>query len=332
MNNPQFKSILKKYEQKRLFAEQDLELRKKALYSKNKRLEEIDSELSSHAISTAKAMLSSGKDTLEDFISKKNALQEERTTILKTLGKNPDFLLPTFECTLCKDTGYIYSLVGDAPCNCLKQELFNLEFNKYNMGNLEKENFKNFDCSLYSDVVDSEKYDSDISPRENILNIQKIAERFISNFDNPEEKNLLFRGQSGLGKTFLSNCIANELLKEKKTVLYQTAPVLLDEVISCRLNKPDANPNILKNILNADLLIIDDLGTESINSMKFTELFNILNTRLLNQNKRITKTIISTNFSLQEMYSVYDERIVSRIVGYYTVCKFFGDDIRFKKI
>ena len=332
MSNPHLKNILRKYEQKRLSAEQDLESRKKILYSKNKRLEEIDSELGKSAIDTAKSILSSEKSTLKTFITKKNSLQKERASILASLGKSPDYLLPAFECTICSDTGYLTSTFSNEQCNCLKQELFNLEFNTYNMGNLEKENFDNFDCKFYSDIVDSEKYDSDISPRENILNIKKTAESFITNFDNPDEKNLLFRGPAGLGKTFLSNCIANVLLKKKRTVLYQTAPVLLDEVISYRLNKPDANPNIVKNILNADLLIVDDLGTENINSMKFTELFNIVNTRLLNQNMKITKTIISTNFSLQEMYSIYDERIVSRVVGHYTVCKFFGDDIRLKKI
>ena len=105
---------------------------------------------------------------------------------------------------------------------------------------------------------------------------------------------------------------------------------MLDEIINYRFGKPNSNQNIIENLLNVDLLIIDDLGTENINSMKFVELFNIINTRILNQNKKITKTIISTNLSLQNIYSIYDERIASRIVGYYTVCKFYGDDIRFK--
>ena len=104
---------------------------------------------------------------------------------------------------------------------------------------------------------------------------------------------------------------------------------MLDSIIDFRFGKNN-NFNILDSILNVDLLIIDDLGTESINSMKFTELFNIINTRLLNQ-KSITKTIISTNLSLQNLFETYDERIVSRIVGNYNICYFFGDDIRFKK-
>ena len=217
-------------------------------------------------------------------------------------------------------------------CNCLKQRIFNIEYNKSNLGNLEKENFSTFRLDFYSNEVNSEKYRSKISPRENILKIKSISEKFIEKFDSPEEKNLIFMGNSGLGKTFLSNCIANELLKKGKTVLYQTAPIMLEQIINYRFDKPNCNPDIVDNLLNVDLLIIDDLGTENINSMKFTELFNILNSRLLNQYHKITKTIISTNLTLQNIYSIYDERIASRIVGYYTVCKFFGEDIRFKVI
>lgn len=140
------------------------------------------------------------------------------------------------------------------------------------------------------------------------------------------------------GKTFLSECIAYELLKQGKTVLYQTAPVMLDTIIDYRFrnNKKDGvNENLLSdiyhNILTVDLLIIDDLGTESLNSMKFTELFNVINTRLLHQNNHITKTIISTNLNLQDLRAKYDERIFSRFVGAYNICRFFGEDIRFKK-
>ena len=104
---------------------------------------------------------------------------------------------------------------------------------------------------------------------------------------------------------------------------------MLDSIIDYRFGKSNST-NILASILNVDLLIIDDLGTECMNNMKFSEMFNIINTRLLNQNK-ITKTIISTNLSLKELYANYDERIVSRIVGNYDICYFFGDDIRFKK-
>ena len=106
---------------------------------------------------------------------------------------------------------------------------------------------------------------------------------------------------------------------------------MLDNIIDYRFSKSENNDNILENILNVDLLIIDDLGTEALNTMKLTELFTIINSRILNQNNKITKTIISTNLDLKEIFSIYNERIGSRLVGNYNICKFIGDDIRFKK-
>ena len=130
----------------------------------------------------------------------------------------------------------------------------------------------------------------------------------------------------------MSNCIAKELLKSGKTVLYQTAPVLLESVIDYKMSKQkNPNDNIYQSVLNVDLLIIDDLGTESLNSMKLSELFTILNTRILNFNHKITKTIISTNLNINDIFKNYEERIGSRIAGYYDIYCFFGEDLRFKK-
>ena len=130
----------------------------------------------------------------------------------------------------------------------------------------------------------------------------------------------------------MSNCIAAELLNKGKTVLYQTAPVLLESVIDYKLSRnKNVKNNIYNSVLNVDLLIIDDLGTESLNSMKLSELFTILNTRILNLNSKITKTIISTNLNINDIFNNYEERIGSRIAGYYDIYYFFGDDLRFKK-
>ena len=129
----------------------------------------------------------------------------------------------------------------------------------------------------------------------------------------------------------MSNCIANELLKKGKTVLYQTSPVLLESVIDYKMSKnKNITDNIYNSVLNCDLLIIDDLGTESLNSMKLSELFTIINTRILNLNNKITKTIISTNLSISKIFSIYEERIGSRIAGFYDIYYFFGDDLRLK--
>ena len=141
----------------------------------------------------------------------------------------------------------------------------------------------------------------------------------------------MFTGDTGLGKTFLCNCIAYEILKQGKTVLYQTSPIMIDNIINYRFSKSPNNYDILENILNVDLLFIDDLGTETLNTMKLTELFTIINSRILNQNNKITKTIISSNLDLKDIFNIYNERIGSRFVGHYNICKFIGDDIRFKK-
>ena len=130
----------------------------------------------------------------------------------------------------------------------------------------------------------------------------------------------------------MSNCIANELIKKGKTVLYQTAPVLLETLINDKMtkNKTNAQKEFYKNVLECDLLIIDDLGTEFLNSLLLSELFTIINTRILNLNSKVTKTIISTNLNIEEIFRKYEERIGSRIAGYYDIYYFFGDDIRFK--
>ncbi len=130
----------------------------------------------------------------------------------------------------------------------------------------------------------------------------------------------------------MSNCIAQEMLRQGKTVLYQTAPILLESIIDYKMSKnKNSIDNIYKSILEADLLIIDDLGTESLNSMKLSELFTVINTRILNLNNKITKTIISTNLNINDIFRNYEERIGSRIAGYYDIYYFFGDDLRFKK-
>ena len=130
----------------------------------------------------------------------------------------------------------------------------------------------------------------------------------------------------------MSNCIASELLKKGKTIIYQTAPVLLEDVIDYKMNRQKkADEGFYQSILECDLLIIDDLGTESLNSMKLSELFTIINTRILNLNNKVTKTIISSNLDINHIFDNYEERIGSRLAGYYDIYSFFGDDLRFKK-
>lgn len=327
MSNDNLKNLLKEYEIKKLHAEQVADKRAEELYNKNPRLAETNTEIANLGISVAKELLKNNNPKLvEDLRNKILELKNQKLEILKSLNLDESYLLPKYECPICNDTGYIINNNKSEMCSCLKQKLINIQYNKSNINKLDYENFKNFDENMYSDEINEEKYHSSISPRKNILVIKKIVDNFIKNFDNPKGKNLLFTGSPGLGKTFLSNCIAKELIDAGKIVLYQTAPAMLDNIVDCKFGKNNVSKEFIENIFEADLLIIDDLGTETINNIKFTELFNVINTRILDNKK----TIISTNLSIQNLFSIYDERIVSRIVGYYDICKFFGDDIRFK--
>ena len=319
MNN-NLQKLLTEYEHTRLENIKKLDLRKKELYSRIPRLEEIEKNLNLISIKLAKSNL------FPEIAKNIEELKTEQENLKKD-GKDLSYLNIQYNCNICKDTGYVIHNSHTDMCKCLKQKLFDVEYNQANMGNVNKHTFENFNFNLFSDKVNLEKYGLNISPRENMKNIVDSCIKFVDNMNNPAGKNLLFSGSTGLGKTYLSNAIVAEVLNKGYTVLYQTAPVMLDTLIS-KMFKNDLV--FSENLLNVDLLVIDDLGTETMNSMKFTELYKIINTRLLNQNGKVTKTIISTNLDLQGLYNTYDERLVSRFIGHYDIYRFFGDDIRFK--
>lgn len=325
------RNILKEYEQKKFLSEKKHSEKISLFYNNHQDLYNLNEEINNIALQISKSILSNNQELTRNLKLKFSELNKKKNFLIDSLNLPNNFFIPDYECALCKDTGYLLDNNKSVLCNCLKQKIFDIKYNSSNIGDVEKENFSNFNINVYSDEINKEQYKATISPRKNIENIKRIANNFIDNFEDENQKNLLFIGNTGLGKTFLSNCIAYELLKKGKTILYQSSNTMLDSIIDYKFSKENNSDNIYDNILNTDLLIIDDLGTENINSLKFAELFNIINTRLLNQNKKITKTIISTNLSIDNLFKNYDERIVSRLVGYYDICRFFGDDIRFKK-
>ena len=201
MSNDSLNSLLKEYEQKKLNAELDLERRKETLYKLIPRLEQIDSELSSAAFNTAKNILNNVSDTnsVDNLKLKIENLKKEKEAILLQNGYSLDYLKPFYECKICNYTGFVLDKnYKTTMCNCLKQKLLNISFNKSNISNIDKENFNNFNELLFSDEVDLSKYRFNISPRRNILNIKNKSIEFVNNFDNPDYKNLLFVGSTGL--------------------------------------------------------------------------------------------------------------------------------------
>lgn len=230
-------------------------------------------------------------------------------------GYEVDYLTHRYNCIHCKDTGY----VGSVRCSCFKKQLVRIYFEGSPLKPLLKiNNFDTFNLEYFSPRRDGEKE----SARKNMDRNVSLAWSFINTFNEPGS-NLLFYGNSGTGKTFLSYCIAKELLDKGYLVVYKTSDELLKDLKQIRFNDGEALEELL---LQCDLLIIDDLGTEPINDFSKTELFNLLNKRLLGSKKMI----VSTNHTLETLSLTYSERITSRLFGNFTLLKFFGDDIRVK--
>ncbi len=200
MANEILNSLLKEYEHKRTYAELDLIKRKENLYKLIPEFQEIDDEINRFTISTAKNLLHDNNSIyLLDLNKKINELKLKKEQLLIKNGYNKFYLKPFYECYKCNDTGYIKSDNNRTiMCNCLKQKLLNISFNKSNISNLNKENFNTFNENIFSDEVDLAKYKLNISPRKNIINIKNKCIEFVENFEDINCKNLLFSGNTGL--------------------------------------------------------------------------------------------------------------------------------------
>ncbi len=326
MNNPMISQIERIYEKKRDKSQRDKLKRQRQVYKELPRVKEIDDQIRKIGLDMAKKMLFA-KDESEKIISetkkKIENLKMEKAYLLTENNMSAEFLEPVFECATCKDTGYIEN--GER-CSCMKQLLINRAYKMSNLDNvLEVENFSNFKLDIFSD----KKFeDEDKSPKENISDIILYAEDFISDFDKKNGHNLLFYGTTGLGKTYMCNCIAKALLDKNKIVIYQTAFTILDILEKRRFRKGDSDISDYEYdlLFQADLLIIDDLGTEVSNTFTNAEIFNIVNTRLLWGKK----TIISTNLTPNEISEIYTDRVFSRIFDKFIPLKFFGKDLRWE--
>lgn len=322
----QYKQLIRMYDKKRLEATKEQANRQHHIYASIPLIEKIDHQMSSIGIKLAKAAFDPNVNTAElipVFQEENQQLVKQKQELLMSNGYSADYLDLQYDCDKCKDTGYI----GTEHCTCLSQSLIDVAYTQSNLKHiLEYENFDTFDFNYYSKEVD-EKFGR--SPHENMQNLYRFSVHFVHKFNNSFQ-NILFHGNTGLGKTFLCNCIAKDLLDQGKTVLYLPAVQLFQLFETARFHREDmeeSSKEMLNTLLTVELLIIDDLGTEFVTSFTGPELFNTLNTRVLNQKP----TIISTNLSLEELKEQYSDRIVSRILGNYEVLPVFGQDIRIVK-
>lgn len=312
--------ILKIYDTIRENEAKALQARKNEIMSKYPEIIDVDNKIKKLSLEMSLAILKSkdSNKTVADYKEAITDLRIKKCEMLVERGYSSEYLTLQYRCPKCKDTGFI----GVNKCSCYKQKLIKLYYKNSELETtVVSNNFRNFNLNLFSPhKISDDKY----SPRKNMENIVTyIHDEYLPNFSNIST-NLLFYGNPGSGKTYLSYCIAEALLNSGHLVVYKTSDELIKNLRDIRFNN---NKDLENLLLNCDLLIIDDLGAEQINEFSITELFTILNKKILTK----SKMLISTNLTLANITKQYSERIASRLLGEFKLCKFYSEDLRIKK-
>lgn len=322
-NDIHYARLLREYEETRNRHLHEQRARREAVYKELPELAALDARIAETSVAAARAALDGDNSALAGLEAHNKKIAEQKKQILVSSGYAPDWLELTYTCPDCKDTGFI----GGEKCHCFKQALtFALSEASTLPHLLEKENFDTFSFSYYDDRTADPQLQ--LTPRENMKKVIAAAKQFVEEFDTVS-RSLLIYGNTGVGKTFLTNCIAKALLDTAHHVVYMTSHGLFEAFENHRFRSSEQENDIslYRDIFHCDLLIIDDLGTELSNSFTNSMLYTCINERQLRQKA----TIISTNLSLEQLRDCYSERIFSRITGNYTLWKLFGKDIRVLK-
>ncbi len=328
LTNSQYSKIMRSYEEKQNASRLLQDSRTSEIFRKVPEYKRLEDEAVDASMEYARAVLlgtgSESDGAMDKLRARIDKITEDKGRLLIKNGYPADYLKPVYVCPDCKDTGYI----GTQKCHCFKQAIVDLLYSQSNIKEaVQNDNLENFSLEWYS------KTDIDPVSNKSAYDLMsanyRAAENFVKNFPSDQEQNLLLYGEVGLGKTFLSRCIANELLKTGHTVLYLSAPQLFD-VFGEALRKHyfEGEPSELKNyILNCDLLIVDDLGSEMTNEFTISNLNICINERHLGNHS----TILSSNLTPNQIKETYGERNFSRIAGTYQPLRFYGRDIRMRK-
>ena len=311
-----YDAIMREYDNQRLENMHAFNERVQDIYEKYPMIKQIDEQISELAENFATSFTVENGMNFEEYRRRLADLRMEKEALLKCYQISPETLQMQYHCPDCKDTGFI----DNEKCHCFRQRIIDEMYQQSNLKEILKA--ENFSTLTY------EYYD-----QENMDKMKIAIERcknFTENFDKTYE-NILLCGTVGTGKTFLSNCIAKEVLDKGHSVLYLSAFQLFDLMaknsFSANAPKEDFVAKQYPHIFESDLLIIDDLGTELANSFTMAGFFLVINERIL----RKKSTLISTNLSPEEILTTYTERTASRIIANYTMMKLSGSDIRLKK-
>ncbi len=317
MDNEIFESIIDDYEKQLAKDKRERDARVEAVYSRVPEIREIDRKINMVGSDTLRAILQNPdrRELKDDMKNKFAVLKQRKKELLEKNGIPEDFERLRYRCPVCKDTGYIE---GKGRCVCFRQKMIDRLYKQSNMSELlKKQNFGAFSMDYYSKTVPK---GMKRSPYDNMLNIKKYCENFIRGFNRPE-KSMVFYGDTGLGKTFMSSCIAKELMDNGKTVLYVRATRLFrmfDDEKFGRLTDG------MEDVYKSDLLIIDDLGTEAFYKNNNSYLLDLINERMSSEKKMI----INTNLNFENLEKRYSKRFSSRILEGFDMLYFYGEDIR----
>ena len=317
LSNAQYDELMRTYEQRQLDNEHALRKRYETARSMIPELSALDDAISSVSVRKARLLLDGHADALGELKEEITRLSAQKQSLLCSHGFPENYLELHYTCPDCQDTGY----VGTNKCHCFKKAIVDLLYTQSNLQEiLEKENFSTFSLDYYSS-----NHKDPLTGRSSLEAVQTalhICHEFVDTFSE-DFRNILLYGDTGVGKTFLSHCIAKEVMDRSYSVIYFSASRLFDILAK----KDEETDDSLDYIYNCDLLIIDDLGTELANTFTTSQLFSCLNERIL----RRKSTIISTNLALDDIKTIYSERIFSRISSHYTMLRLTGDDIRIQK-
>ena len=321
LNQNAFALIMQEYDERQRRIREEVKRKKEFVYEKNPRIREIERKIATVSVSCTARAIGGDEEAGKERSRLISQLKQEKESIYREMGLSPDFFEPRYECPKCRDTGY----VDGKKCQCLKQAIINYVYDQSNLKDaIEGEGFKGFSLKYY----DKEFIDplNGNTPYEQARIAYEASLDFVNTF-NREFKNLLFLGNTGVGKTFLSSCIAKEVIKKGFSVMYFSAISLFEVWAKGQFEKNEDARAQQDEIIGTDLLIIDDLGTEVANSFTHSSLFHCINERMIMKRP----VIISSNLTLEELTGVYTERIISRIFQNYSIIWMSGNDIRMEK-
>ena len=304
------------------------------VYEKIPQMQDLNNSTGSMAVLRYKESLKSGNISMSNLKKDIEGIKNDKERLLLEAGFPKDYMEMRYDCVDCKDTGYIEG----GKCHCLQSKIRKLLYSQSNLENiLDKENFENFSFDYYDDKT--------ILSGQNMTNaaymdgVKKFCEKYIDKYFNVDKsknatdsvegnyrRSIVFSGNTGVGKTYLSNCIAKVLLDRYYSVIYLSAKELFETMVKVNIEKNEEQRYLLlaKEVYDCDMLIIDDLGSELFNHFTTSEFFHIINRRINTEKS----TIISTNLSLDKMRDTYSERVTSRIRKSFIYIRLFGNDIR----